>query len=56
MCLTLTDYEIPNGPKFQDPRMSAYSPYLKESMIEIETVYNDRYPIYKQINHDEDIY
>ena len=32
MCLTLTDYEIPNGPKFQDPRMSAYSPYLKESM------------------------
>ena len=35
MCLTLTDYEIPNGPKFQDPRMSAYSPYLKESMNEV---------------------
>ena len=24
--------EIPNGLKFQAPRMSAYSPYLKESM------------------------
>ena len=23
---------IPNGPKFQNPRTSAYSPYLKESM------------------------
>ena len=36
MCLTSTDYEIPNGPKFQDPRMSAYSPYLKESMVLIK--------------------